>query len=155
MAVFVHNRNRAGGAVYKSRFTVAIDGGPELADAFRALDEAVRIAAAKEAVQAMGEPIERAWKEALPSGPEPIHMADAVKLRVTKAKNGANGTIAPRRVRGAESDKQPVAYARTLEYGDRTRPARPAARPAFDQHKEEAVDAAARVLRTAIERVTP
>lgn len=154
MPTYVANRNRAGGSVFKRRFGVYIEGGPELAAAFRALDESVRIAAAKDVVQAMGEPIEKAWKEGLPTGPAPIHMSEAVKLRVTKAKNGANGTISARKVRGAEADEQPAAYDQTLEFGDRTRAAHPVIRPAFDQHKDEAVSAAERVLKAAIAKVT-
>jgi hypothetical protein len=146
--------NRFTGGTYKDRLTGHIEGGKGSAAALRALDETVRVVVAKEAVQAMGEPIEQAWKHKLPTGPEPVHMADAVKLRVTKSKSGANGNIQPRKVRGLDADEQPRAYAQKLERGGRHTPARPAARPAFDQNRERALEAGERVLRAGIARVT-
>ena len=146
--------NRRSGRSYRNRLYGHIEGGKKLAAALRALDETVRIAVAKETIQAMGEPIEQAWKQKLPTGPEPVHMADAVKLRVTKSKKGANGNIQPRKVRGLDADAQPQAYARKLEFGSRHTPARPSARPAFDQKKEQALEAGERVLREGIARVT-
>ena len=142
--------NRASGHAYKNRLTAHLEGGPELARQLQRLDEEVRVAAAKEAIRAGGEPMERAWISKLPTGPEPVHMKEAVKLRVSKSKYGANATIAVRKVRGIDDDKQPQAYAMKLEKGGRDTAARPAARPAFDQHKDQAVDLAIGVLRRAI-----
>ena len=131
---------------YSNRFNVAVSGMAELRAALARLERDMADAAAKEAVQAMGEPIEEAWKSKVPTGPEPIHLEDAVKLRVTKTKKGANGTIQARRVRGAAQDDQPQLYVRKQEYGPGNYPASPAARPAFDQNKARAVRDAESVL---------
>jgi HK97 gp10 family phage protein len=143
------NVNSFTGASSAWRLKGTLEGGPALAAALRRLDDQVRVQASKDAVEAAAKPIERAWIRKLPVGPGPIHMKDAIKTRVTKTKRGANGTVQVKNRRGGDPDKQPTAYARTLEFGSRTRPARPAARPAFDENKERALSNAERVLRHA------
>ena len=153
MAQFTNVVNRYTGKSYKSKYSVSLIGGPELMRKLRQLDDTMRVKVAKEAVAAMGAPIEEEWVGRLPLGPEPIHMRDAVKTRTSKTKAGASGSVGVRKVRGVPDNQQPPAYARVLEYGSRSRPARPAARPAFDQRKRQAIAEGTKVLRNALRSV--
>ena len=153
MAYLSRVTNRYTGRTYKNRLQVTLVGGPELSRALQRLDDEVRVKVAKEAVMAMGEPIAAAWQQKLPIGPEPYHLKDAITAKSGKTKYGASGSVAPRRVKGAEPNEQPGVYAAKLEYGSRYTSAQPSARPAFDQQKQNAVDAAENVLRAAAMRV--
>lgn len=152
MAVLRSTVNRASGHSYATKLRASVEGGPALAAALRRLEEDMRVTAAKAAVEAMGEPLVREWQARLPVGPPPIHISEAVEARVTKTKTGANGTISVRRVPGAGSEDQPAQYERKLEFGGHGAAAQPSARPAFDIRKQEAVDAAERVLRAHVAR---
>lgn len=150
MAKLMNVVNRASGHAYSTRFSAAIEGGPALNAALQRLEDAVRVKAAKAAVEAMGAPIEESWKRQVPTGPAPIHLEEAISTKVSKTKTGASGSIAVRRVPGAATEDQPTQYAKSAEYGNRDQAAQPAARPAFDQEKQHAVEAAEAVLRDAV-----
>jgi hypothetical protein len=134
-----------------------IRGGPELVAKLQALDKKIRNEYAKAALTDGGTVIAEEWSRRAPVGtpPEDEHpgayrdsllLPDAIRVRASK--NGATGRISPGTVSGIEMDDQPRVYAPKLEFRDSP----PAARPAFDATKDEAVDVIGESLGRSIER---
>jgi HK97 gp10 family phage protein len=141
------------GRVLSTRFQATLEGGPELAEALARLDEAVRVKASKDALQAAGVLIATEWRSRVPVLDADYQASLDAATRAAKTKAGAAGSVAPRKVAGLPDDEQPTRYAARLEFGDADRPAEPSARPAFDVSRERAVQAAGDVLATAAESV--
>lgn len=130
-----------------SRVTAYLEGGPQLAAKFNAMDKKIRNEVGKAALTAAGQIIAAAWSERVPIGQPPVDphpgayqrslkQPDAVKVRA--GKYGALGSVRPGFVDGIDAGDQPAVYAARLEFVD----GEPSARPAFDSSKEAAVKAA-------------
>lgn len=153
-AVRISNVIGRRGKVLSTRFQATLEGGPELAAALARLDDAVRVKAAKEALQAAGGVIADEWRSRVPVLDANYQASLDAAPRAGKTKAGASGSVAPRKVAGLADDEQPTRYAARLEFGDADQPAEPSARPAFDVARERAVQAAGDVLAKAVAGVT-
>lgn len=157
------------GRVLETRMQASLIGGPQLAMALAALEVRVGRLAAKEALEAAGAVIEDEWKNLVRV--EDGNYRNSISTKISATARGAAGTIAVRHLDRLVShtknpeQEQPYLYAARLEFGSSgvilrfrgrhrqqiTAPRRafPAARPAFDRMKGEAVDRAATVLAAA------
>jgi HK97 gp10 family phage protein len=141
------------GRVMSTKFQATLEGGPELAAALARLDDAVRVQASKDALQAAGGVIATEWQTRVPVLDANYQRSLDGATRAAKTKVGASGSVGPRKVAGLVDGDQPIAYAARLEFGDADRPAEPSARPAFDASAERAVQAAGDVLAKATDGV--
>ena len=152
-AIRITNAIGRRGRVLSTRFQATLEGGPALAAALARLDDAVRVKAAKDALQAAGGVIATEWRSRVPVLDANYQASLEKAPRAGKTKVGASGSVAPRKVPGLPDDEQPTRYAARLEFGDADRAAEPSARPAFDVARERAVQAAGDVLAAAAESV--
>jgi HK97 gp10 family phage protein len=119
---------------------IRVIGAAELIARLRRLASDV-VDATPTAVRAAVTPIETAWRDGVPV--KTGRYRDAIQVRkAERTEDGAEVTL------GTDG----VPYARTVEYGTPDREANGAARRAMDENSDDAVDAAADILRRRVQR---
>lgn len=140
-----------GQAVSGRHFTATVIGGPELARKLAELERTIQIEATRAGVEEMGRVLGNEWANRVPILEH--HYQESINTKgVRVSKRGASGIVGPTKI-GVPDDEQPMAYSAVLEFGDRTRPAEPSARPAYDAKADAAVEAAVSVMREIVLRV--
>lgn len=154
MATIAAKTYRRGGTTVTSNrfFTARVEGGPELARALQSLVKGLRDDLLKEATLAGAEVIADEWRARVPVDEGDYRNSIAASSRA--GKNGATAIVAvSKKYEGGPGDAFEDINARAvlLEYGSRSRGARPSARPAFDNGQQRAVSAVEAKLRELIE----
>lgn len=133
-------RGRESGTYFKGY----IDGGPELAAKFAALEKAVRDEKLTEVTQAGADVIAEEWRaqarSRLGTGPGIAHYPEAIEVRTRPGKNGATALIGLGDVPALPNEAQPREYAAALEFGTSKSAAKPTLRPSFDASRAKALD---------------